>query len=61
MKLGQYSPKLNIVEKQKVFSIRNLMFEIPYNYGNSEKNCICGNKEDMSHIYSCEKLNEETF
>ena len=34
------------------------MVEIPYNYVNSEEIGICGNKEDMSHIYSCENSTE---
>ena len=59
--LSPYSQKLSIVEKQKVFSIRNRMVEIPYNYGNSEELCICGDKENMSHIYSCKKLNKDKF
>ena len=54
-----YNQKLNIDEKQKVFSIRNRMVEIPSNYGNSNEICICGNMEDMSHIYSCKILNEK--
>ena len=51
-----YNDRINIEEKQKMFEIRNRMVDIPANFGNSEI-CICGNEENMSHIYSCEYLN----
>ena len=43
-----------------MYATRNRMVDIPQNFGGKE-NCICGNEETMSHIYSCEYLNiEET-
>ena len=49
---------IDIESQQYLFSIRNGMVNIPANYG-SESQCICGEKEIMEHIYSCEKLNFE--
>ena len=55
-----YNDKLNIEEKQRMYATRNRMVDIPQNFGQKE-NCVCGNEETMSHIYSCEYLNiEET-
>ena len=51
-----YNDRIRIEEKQKFFEIRNRMVDLPANFGNSEL-CICGNEENMSHIYSCEYLN----
>ena len=51
-----YNDRMNIEEKQKMFEIRNRMVDIPANFGSNEI-CICGNEENMSHIYSCEYLN----
>ena len=57
------SNDLNIEEKQKIFSIRNRMVNIPSNFISREKNlnkCICNEKENMEHIYNCNQLNNET-
>ena len=53
--------KLSICEKQEMFSVRNRMTEISDNFSknNEENTCICGEKENMHHIYNCETLNEE--
>ena len=53
--------KLSIKEKQEMFSVRNRMTEIADNFSktNEENTCICGEKENMHHIYNCEILNEE--
>ena len=50
---------LSIEDKRKIFEIRNEMVFIPANFSSSEKieKCICGEKEDMRHIYSCKYLN----
>ena len=50
---------LSIDDKRKIFEIRNEMVFIPANFSSSEKieKCICGEKEDMRHIYSCKYLN----
>ena len=53
---------LNNEEKQKIFSIRNRMLNIPANFVSKEKNknkCICQQIENMEHLYKCKKLNEE--
>ena len=51
--------ELEIREKQKLFEIRNDMTNIPSNFGN-EKQCLCGEKETMEHIYNCIYWNKTT-
>ena len=56
--------ELNIENQQKLFAIRNKMVNIPSNFTAREKNyskCICGEKENMEHIYVCENLNSENL
>ena len=50
---------LTISEKQQMFAVKNRMIEIPANFPNSksEDTCICGDKEDMKHIFQCETIN----
>ena len=50
---------LSINEKQEMFEVKNRMKNIPANYPkpNEEYLCECGKREDMSHIYNCELLN----
>ena len=54
-----YNDKMDIEEKQRLFAVKNRMVEIPSNFGKSDSICICGTKENMSHIYSCQYLNEK--
>ena len=51
---------LTISERQKMFAVKNRMVEIPANFPNPkiENICICGEKEDMKHIYQCETIND---
>ena len=52
--------QLTISQKCKMFAVRNRMTNIPANFPNlleSDK-CLCGEKEDMKHIYYCKMLNE---
>ena len=51
--------ELTIEQKQKMFSVRNRMIEISENFPGKEidDKCYCGKDESMSHIYYCEKLN----
>ena len=56
--LMPFSSKLNIEDKRTMFEIRNNMIRIPSNFGNKEEKCICGKSENMDHIYSCNKLNQ---
>ena len=56
--LMPHNKEMNIQQKQNTFAIRNRMVEISDNFGKEDK-CICGDKEDMNHIYSCEILNKE--
>ena len=53
-----FNSKLDIDEKRRLFEIRNRMTKIPNNFGKEEK-CLCGKQENISHLYSCEILNEK--
>jgi hypothetical protein len=50
---------LTICEKQQMFAVKNRMVNIPANF--SKKNivnaCLCGQPEDMQHIYECNIIN----
>ena len=52
---------LTISEKQEMFSIKNRMIQISYNFPNNKKieTCLCGQEENMEHIYLCKILNKE--
>ena len=52
---------LSIEQKRDLFAVKNRMIDIPYNFPKSEKQtlCVCGENEDMQHIYNCEILNKE--
>ena len=52
----QPNDQLEIKEEKKIFEIRNRMTNIPGNYGN-QKECECGEIENMEHIYECKYLN----
>ena len=54
-----HNDKLNLEEKQKMFSLKNGMVQIPSNFGKSEEKCFCGDRENMPHIYYCGILNEK--
>ena len=58
--LQPFGNKLTVEEKQNLFSIRNRMVNIPRNFpkGETEYPCICGETENMGHIYNCEILSE---
>ena len=49
---------MTIEEKRELFALRNRMTDIPNNFGKKEEKCVCGTLETMSHIYSCESLNQ---
>ena len=55
------SSGLSIADKQEIFSMRNRMTNIPANFrSNTETNkCVCGQNEQMAHIYECKYLNKE--
>ena len=52
--------ELSIEQKREMFSVKNRMIDIPYNFPrkNMHNKCVCGETEDMSHIYNCELLNK---
>ena len=52
---------LSIEQKRDLFAVKNRMIDIPYNFPKSENQtlCVCGENEDMQHIYNCELFNKE--
>ena len=56
---------LTVENKKMLFSIRNRMLQIPYNFpgqyiqNNNKCKTGCGKLETMNHLYICEKLNME--
>ena len=48
--------KLSVEQKQRMFSIKNRMIELPENFPNREMSneCICGKLKNILHIYNCE-------
>ena len=63
IEMAQYlSPNnsLEIKEQRKIFEMRNRMTNIHANYSTkSEQLCICGEIENMKHIYECKLFNKE--
>ena len=59
--LAPNSTGLTIEEKQNMFSVINRMERISYNFPNNKEieNCLCGQLENMEHIYNCQNLNPE--
>ena len=69
LKMAEYLLPNNIVlsiENQRIiFAIRNMMVNIPANFSSQQKatgvvKCICGQIENMKHIYSCNYLNSDS-
>ena len=52
--------KITINEQRSIFSIRNRMIEIPYNFPTTNKIeiCQCGEEVTMKHLYECAFFNE---
>ena len=52
---------LSVEDKRKVFSIWNRTIELSTNYPLKyrDKLCICGEKEQIEHVYKCQLLNSE--
>ena len=63
LRMAEYflpNEELTIEEQRNIFEIRNMMTNIPSNYISKKANtsrCICGEIEDIEHIYYCRKLN----
>ena len=51
---------ITIEEQRNIFSIRNRMVEINYNFptNNKKEMCRCGEEETMKHIYICDYQSE---
>ena len=56
--LSPLASHLSITDKRKMFSVRNMMIDIPANFSkaNRDMKCICGEIETMKHLYICEQL-----
>ena len=63
IQMAQYllpNDQLEIKEQRKIFEMRNKMTNIPNNFSSkSEIKCLCGQIEQMEHIYNCKFLNSE--
>jgi hypothetical protein len=65
MKMADYlmpNPEnLSIDDKRSIFEMRNRMVALPNNFSRekTKKSCICGNIENMEHVYLCTNLNKE--
>ena len=63
IQMSQYllpNSELDIRDQKKIFEIRNKMIDISENFSTKskiEKKCVCGNLENMEHIYYCKYLN----
>ena len=58
--LQPYNKQMNIEQQREMFAIRNKMVNIPANFSSkSEIKYICGEKEEMSHIYECITLSDK--
>ena len=57
--LQPVNKNISILEKQKMFEVKTRMTNIPSNFPkpNIKYFCPCGEKEEMKHVYMCEKLN----
>ena len=44
-----------------MFSIKNRMYDIPQNFpkGDEKYTCVCGERENIAHIYNCEILSKK--
>ena len=49
---------ISIEDQRNIFAIRNRMINIPANFSSQQgvAKCICGEEENMKHIYSCKQL-----
>ena len=52
--------ELTISDQRDIFSVRNRMTPIPANFSSkkTEYICVCGETEDMRHIYVCQYWNK---
>ena len=65
LQMAEYLQPLNnmltIEQKRDMFSVKNRMVNIPFNFPKNDKKsfCFCGEQETMFHIYNCEVLTQE--
>ena len=53
--------EMTVDKKRNLFSVRNKMADIPANFQDSKikTECLCGEAENMEHLYECNTLNEK--
>ena len=56
--LLQHNLSKDIEDQRYLFAMKNRMIHIPTNFGKESK-CFCGEKETMSHLYNCRKMNKK--
>ena len=59
--LQPFNNQLTIEQKQEMSSIKNRMYDIPQNFpkGDEKYTCVCGESENIAHIYNCEILSKK--
>ena len=59
--LQPFNNQLTIEQKQEMSSIKNRMYDIPQNFPKVDEKytCVCGESENIAHIYNCEILSKE--
>ena len=58
--LQPINEELTIEQKREMFAVRNSMIDIPNNFSrrDEQNRCICGETEEMIHIFNCEMLKQ---
>ena len=65
LKMAEYlmpNSECSSIEQQRyIFGIRNRMISLPVNFPQNkmEIKCVCGQREDMQHVYQCKYWNTE--
>jgi hypothetical protein len=59
--LQPFNDQLTLKQKQEMFSIKNRMYNLPENFpkGDEKYTCVCGETENITHIYQCEILSKK--
>ena len=59
--LSPLASDLSITDKRNIFTVRNMMTDIPANFSklNQDMMCICCKLETMEHLYYCEILSSD--
>jgi hypothetical protein len=59
--LQPFNDQLTLEQKREMFSIKNRMYNLPENFpkGDEKYTCVCGETENIAHIYQCEILSKK--